>query len=343
VTLPPVDDVLAGLRVVRLPMRVRFRGVDVREVALVRGPAGWGEFSAFLEYPDDEAAWWLASALESAWDGWPVPLRGQVEVNATVPAVEPAAVAGVLARFPGCRTVKVKVAEPGQTLADDVARVAEIRRQLGPAGRIRVDANGAWSLEDAERALTALGRHDLEYAEQPCAALEDLARLRTRLAAAGVEVPIAADESIRKAEDPFAVAAAGAADVAVVKVAPLGGVLRTLAVAEVLARDHALPVVVSSALDSAVGIAAGIAAAAALPALPYACGLGTGGLLEQDVASRPGLPHEGRLPVGAVEPDPARLRALAAPPERERWWRQRVVRCHAVLARGAARGAAAQG
>jgi O-succinylbenzoate synthase len=341
--LPALDEVLCGLHVVRLPMRVRFRGLRVREVALVQGPAGWGEFSAFVEYPDDEASWWLASALESAWAGWPVPLRDEVEVNATVPALDAVGVGSVLARFPGCRTAKVKVAEPGQTLADDVARVAEVRRLLGPDGRIRVDANGAWSLEDAARALTALARHDLEYAEQPCAALEDLARLRTRLAAAGVDVRVAADESIRKADDPFAVAAAGAVDVAVVKVAPLGGVRRTLAVAEVLGRDHELPVVVSSALDSAVGIAAGIAAAAALPALPYACGLGTGGLLEQDVASRPGAPREGRLPVGSVEPEPARLRALAAPPDRQRWWRERVARCHGVLARRAVRGAAAQG
>jgi o-succinylbenzoate synthase len=248
--------------------------------------------------------------------------------------VPPGAVAGVLAAFPGCTTAKVKVAETGQALADDVARVAEVRALLGPRGRIRVDANGVWDVEDAVRALTALSRYDLEYAEQPCASVEELVTVRRRLAAAGVEVPVAADESIRRAHDPLRVATAGAADVAVVKVAPLGGVRRTLELAGVLRRDHGMPVVVSSALDSAVGIAAGLAAAAALPSPPLACGLATGGLLAQDVVPAPTRPEGGRLPVRAVRPDPARLAALAAPPERVRWWRQRLSRCHALLASG---------
>jgi O-succinylbenzoate synthase len=332
VTLPSVEELLAGSHVVRLPMRVRFRGLDVREVMLLEGPAGWGEFAPFGEYEDDEASFWLASAVESAWQGWPETLRQSVSVNATVPAVPPRDVAAVLERFPGCRTAKVKVAETGQFLADDVARVAEVRALLGRTGRVRVDANGAWDVEEAVRALTALSRYDLEYAEQPCARVEDLARVRNRLAAGGCDVRVAADESIRRAGDPFRVAAAGAADVAVVKVPPLGGVRRTLAVAHVLREDHGLPVVVSSALDSAVGIAAGLAAAAALPALPFDCGLATGSLLAQDVSAKPGPPVQGRLPVGAVAPEPGRLAALAAGPERTQWWRERLSRCHGVLA-----------
>ncbi|MFP5336644.1 MAG: o-succinylbenzoate synthase [Actinomycetes bacterium] len=333
-TTPPLEAVLEGSHVVRLPMRLRFRGVDVREAVLLVGPGGWGEFSPFVEYEDAEAQAWLASAIDSAWSAWPTPRRDHVPVNATVPAVRPDQVAGVLARFDGCRTAKVKVAEPGQGLADDVARVAEVRRLLGPSGRVRADANGAWSVDDAVAALTALARHDLEYAEQPCRSVPELAELRARLARAGVDVPVAADESIRKAGDPFAVAAAGAADVAVVKVAPLGGVRRTVEVAEVLRREHGLPVVVSSALDSAVGIAAGLAAAAALEELPFACGLATGGLLADDVATRPGPARGGRLPVGRVAPDDERLDRLAAPPARREWWLDRVARCHALLTGG---------
>lgn len=333
---PPLDDVLAGARVVRLPMRVRFRGVDAREAVLVQGPAGWGEFAPFVEYPDAEAAAWLASAVDSAWRPWPPPVRTDVPVNATVPAVGPEQVAGVLARFEGCTTVKVKVAERGQRLADDVARVAQVRSLLGPAGRVRVDANGAWSVEQALEALTALSRHGLEYAEQPCGTVPELAELRVRLARAGVDVPVAADESIRRADDPFAVAAAAAADVAVVKVAPLGGVRRALDVAVALRRDHGLPVVVSSALDTAVGIAAGLATAAALPDLPYACGLATGALLDRDVADAPGVPRGGTLSPGRVAPDAERLAELAAPRHRRDWWLERLARCHALLDRGPA-------
>ena len=341
--LPPLAEVLAAAHVVRLPMRVRFRGVEARETVLLRGPAGWGEFGPFAEYADAEAATWLAAGLESAWQPWPDPLRADVEVNATVPAVAPDRVAAVLERFAGCRTAKVKVAEPGQALADDVARVAEVRRLLGSGGRVRVDANGAWTVTEALAALNALAVHDLEYAEQPCRSVPELAALRTALARAGVDVPVAADESIRKASDPFAVAAAGAADLAVVKVAPLGGVRRTLAVAEVLRRDHGLPVVVSSALDSAVGIGAGLAAAAALPVEPPACGLGTGSLLAADVAAAPGRPRDGRLPAGRVVPDLDALVALAAPEDRRRWWLDRVARCHALLSGAGAAGGAEPG
>jgi O-succinylbenzoate synthase len=333
VRLPSLEELRAGAHVVALPMRVRFRGTTLREVLLLHGPAGWGEFGAFPEYGDDEAAWWLASGVESAWEGWPEPLRDDVVVNATVPAVTPPAVAEVLARFPGCTTAKVKVAEPGQTTADDVARVAQVRALLGPAALVRVDANGAWDVDAALAALTALARHGLEYAEQPCATLAELRLLRGALAARGVDVPLAADESIRKAGDPFTVAAFGAVDLAVLKVAPLGGVRRTLAVAEHLRTEHGMPVVVSSALDSGVGMSAGLAAAATLPVEPPACGLATAGFFARDVLDPPLVPVDGRLPVGARSPSPEALAALAAPAARSDWWLDRLARCHAVLVR----------
>ncbi len=312
-----VDEV----HVVSVPMRVPFRGVRHREAALLHGPAGWGEFAPFLEYDDDESARWLASAVEAATTGWPAPVRDRVPVNATVPAVAAADVPGVLARFPGCTTAKVKVAQAGQRLADDVARVAAVREVLGPQGRLRVDANAGWTLEQARRALDALAPYGLEYAEQPCASLADLAALRGR------GVLVAADESVRKAEDPLRVAREGAADVLVLKVAPLGGVGPALAVA----RACGLPVVVSSALDTSVGIAAGVALAAALPDLPYACGLATTSLMAADVV-RPSLDGRGgSIGVGAVRPDPDLLAALAAPADRQVWWRARLERCAARL------------
>ncbi|WP_304113799.1 o-succinylbenzoate synthase [Mycolicibacterium bacteremicum] len=314
--MPPVEDLLDRLHVVALPMRVRFRGVTVRELALFDGPAGWGEFGAFTEYGPAEASQWLLSAIEAAFDAPPVAARDRIPVNATVPAVDPDRVPEVLARFPGAQTAKVKVAEPGQTLADDVARVEAVRAVVP---RVRVDANGGWSVEEAVAAAGALG--ELEYLEQPCATVEELALLRRR-----ISTPIAADESIRKAADPFRVVALGAADVAVVKVAPLGGVAPLL----VIAARIGIPVVVSSALDSAVGMSRGLLAAGCLPELPYACGLGTGGLFVEDVVEA-AAPVNGFLPVGPVVPDPARLTALAAPADRRQWWIDRVRACHAVI------------
>jgi O-succinylbenzoate synthase len=315
---PPLDDLLERLHVVVLPMRVRFRGITMREVTLIDGPAGWGEFGAFLEYPPAEAAHWLASAVESSYAPRPSGIRDRIAINATVPAVAPGQVAEVLARFPGCTTAKVKVAEPGQTLAEDVARVNAVRAVIPT---VRVDANGGWSVPEAvaaAQALTADGT--LEYLEQPCRTVAELAEVRRRVA-----VPVAADESIRKAEDPLAVVRAGAADIAVLKVAPLGGIAALL---DIAARID-IPVVVSSALDSAVGIAAGLAAAAALPRLTHACGLGTGGLFVTDVVDL--QPENGSLPVSDVVPDPARLAALAAPADRRDWWISRVRECHALL------------
>jgi O-succinylbenzoate synthase len=316
---PALQDLLDRLHVVALPMRVRFRGITTRELALLEGPAGWGEFGAFVEYPPAEASAWLASGIEGAYREPPPVLRDRIPINATVPAVAAAQVGEVLARFPGARTAKVKVAEPGQTLADDVDRVNAVR-ELVPT--VRVDANGGWSVEEAVHAAAALTADGpLEYLEQPCATVNELAVLRRR-----VDVPIAADESIRKAGDPLAVVRAHAADIAVLKVAPLGGV----SVLIDIAAQIDIPVVVSSALDSAVGIAAGLTAAAALPRLRHACGLGTGGLFVEDVAEA-AVPVDGFLPIGPVTPDPARLRALGAPPERRQWWIDRVKACYPLL------------
>ncbi len=297
-------------------MRVRFRGITTREVVLIDGPVGWGEFGAFLEYGDAEAAHWLAAGLDSAYRTPPAPLRNRVDVNATVPAVPAAQVPEILARFPGARTAKVKVAEPGQTLDDDVARVDAVRA-LVPT--VRADANGAWTVAEAVTAAGALG--PLEYLEQPCATVDELAQLR-RL----IDVPVAADESIRKAGDPLAVVRAGAADIAVLKVAPLGGISALLAIAAQID----IPVVISSALDSAVGIAVGLSAAAALPTVNHACGLGTGRLFVEDITD-PVEAKDGYLPVGPVLPDPARLQALAASPDRRQWWIERVKACYPLL------------
>jgi len=310
-------ELLVTLRAFAIPMRTKFRGITVREGALIQGPAGWGEFSPFAEYGPAESARWLASAIESATVPWPDPVRDSVPVNVTVPAVGPERAYEIVAGS-GCRTAKVKVAERGQREAEDVERVAAVRDALdaaGPGGRIRVDANGGWSVDTAARLLRQLARYGLEYAEQPCATLDELARLR-RL----VDIPIAADESIRKAEDPLKVRAAGAADIVMVKVQPLGGVRAALRVAEACG----LPVVVSSAVDTSVGLAAGVALAAALPALPYACGLATMSLLAGDVTADPLAPEAGELPVRRpavdltqlarweTDPAPWRERAAAA-------------------------------
>jgi o-succinylbenzoate synthase len=279
------------LRVFAIPMRTRFRGVTRREGALVRGPAGWGEFSPFPEYGPAECARWLAAAYEAAEEGWPAPRRTRIPVNVTVPAVGPDAAYAIVSGS-GCRTAKVKVAEPGQDAGEDLARVEAVRDALGPGGRVRVDANGAWDPDTAVRMIKALG--ELEYAEQPCATLGELAEVRRR-----VDTPVAADESIRRAEDPLRVRAADAADIVVLKVQPLGGVRAALAVAEACG----LPVVVSSAVETSVGLAAGLALAAALPELPYACGLGTLSLLEGDVVGEPLRTVDGAIEVRRPEVD----------------------------------------
>jgi O-succinylbenzoate synthase len=321
--IPSLDEVLDGSHVLSLPMRTKFRGITIREVMLVRGPAGWGEFSPFTEYDDQESSAWLRSGIEAAWDGPPEPYRERVRINATVPAVPASEVPGILARYPGVDTAKVKVAEKGQTVADDVERVRAVRAVVP---RVRVDANGGWTVDEAVDALSLLLEDgELEYAEQPCATVPELVEVRRRLPG----LRVAADESIRRAEDPLRVVRAGGADVAVVKVAPLGGMRALLELAGELG-EYGVPVVVSSALDSAVGIAAGIAAAAAIPKLEFACGLGTGSLFVDDVCPGQEL-VDGTLLAGSVEPDSSRLEALAASDERVRWWHERVRRTYAFL------------
>ncbi|QDY90251.1 O-succinylbenzoate synthase [Arthrobacter sp. UKPF54-2] len=322
-----VDELLDVARVVSLPMRVKFRGITRREALLLPGPLGWGEFCPFPEYGDAEAARWLAAAIEAGWQGFPEPRRTSVPVNATVPAVAPERVPEILTRFGRVDAVKVKVAEPGQTLEHDAARVAAVRAAL-PDAAIRVDANGGWDVPDAVESLTRLAAVGLEYAEQPVPDIAGLAEVRHRLRAAGVPVLIAADESVRKEADPLKVARAGAADLIVVKVAPLGGVRRAL---EIVAQAG-LPAVVSSALDTSVGIRAGLALAAALPELPYACGLGTVSLLDADVTRDSLVPDDGAIRLRNVAVDPELLAEHAAPPERRDWWLHRLRRVYGELA-----------
>jgi O-succinylbenzoate synthase len=324
-TAPELRDGLADLlprvRAFAIPMRTSFRGITVREGALIEGPAGWGEFSPFAEYGPRECARWLACALEAALVGWPAPVRDTISVNVTIPAVGPRR-AQEIAAASGCGTAKVKVAERGQPEAADIARVGAVRDALGPGGRIRVDANGGWTVGQAARMLRAMSPFGLEYAEQPCATLAELAELRRQ-----VDVPLAADESIRRAADPLAVRAAGAADIVVLKAAPLGGVAAALRIAA----GCGLPVVVSSAVESSVGLAAGVALAAALPALPFACGLGTMSLLAGDVTADPLAAAAGSVPVRAARPDAARLAAVEADPAP---WRARMTAAAQFLGAG---------
>ena len=300
-------------RVYRVPLRTRFRGIDVRDGVLVRGPAGWGEFSPFWDYDTTESRRWWAAAEEAAVEGWPAPVRSSVPVNVTVPAVGPEQ-AHAIVTASGCRTAKVKVAEPGQSAADDLARVEAVRDALGPAGAVRVDANAAWDVDTAVARIAELDRvGGLEYVEQPCATLAELAALRRR-----IDVRVAVDEGVRRSADPLAVDLREAGDVVVLKVQPLGGVRAALRVAEA----HGLPCVVSSALESSVGIAAGVALAAALPELPFACGLATVALFTDDVTSTPLLPVDGVLPV--VRPEPDRLDQVEADPVTAARWRARL-------------------
>ncbi len=324
--LPALEELLAGAHVVSLPMRVKFRGIMARESLLLQGPAGWGEFCPFPEYGDAEASRWLAAAIEAAWTGFPAPLRPVIPVNATVPAVRAEKVPEVLARFGRVDAVKVKVAERGQTLDDDAARLSAVRSAL-PDAAIRVDANGGWDVPAAVEALTRLANVGLEYAEQPVPTIDGLAEVRRALRAAGTPVLIAADESVRKESDPLRVARAGAADLIVVKVAPLGGVRRAL---DIVTRAG-LPAVVSSALDTSVGIRAGLALAAALPELPYACGLGTVSLFESDITMDPLVADDGAIRLRDVAADAGLLEQYAAPPERRDWWLARLRRVHALL------------
>lgn len=307
------------VHVVDIAMRLRFRGIERRQAVVWKGPAGWAEWSPFLDYSGDEIVPWLHSAVEAADHGWPTPVRAEIPVNCTIPVID-ADRAAERAAASGCRTAKVKVADPSSTPQQDLDRVSAVRDALGPSGRVRIDANGAWDVSTARERLEGFAHLGLEYAEQPVPTTEGLAELRVALARAGIDIPIAADESIRRSGDPERVKRLDAADVAVLKVQPLGGVRRCLELAELLD----MPVVVSSALETSVGLAAGVALAAALPELPFDCGLNTLDLLDADVTADAVRAESGVIPVHRPEAEDGRLAASAADPDTTAWWKQRL-------------------
>ncbi len=308
-----LDSILESLRVVALPTKTDFRSVKLREVALIEGPKGWGEFSPFVEYEPTECVPWLVSAVEAATVEPPEMFRSEIAVNATMPAINGKdEIAEVLSWFPGCTTVKIKV---GADLKQDLARIESVM-QLRPNAKVRVDVNGSWSIGKATQAIHAIyDICNLEYVEQPCGTLEDLRELKKRV---GIPVLIAGDEVVRKAGNPMEVELHDAIDILLLKVAPLGGIKKSLEIAA----HHGKPVVVSSALDSAVGISYGLQLAASLPALDYACGLGTGALLSADVSMLPIV--NGIMKVASAKPDEGRMKEYAISPERFDWWRARV-------------------
>ena len=306
------QQLLDTLRVIALPMKTKFRGITVREVALIKGPHGWGEFSPFLEYDDAESASWLASAIEAATTPKPKLYRTSVAINGTIPALnEPADLKRVVDSFPGVSSFKVKV---GNDLAKDLARVNVIRN-LQPQAKIRIDVNGLWSVGQAEAFLSAVG--DIEYVEQPCATIEELRELKSR-----TSVKIVGDEVLRKAADPFAIDFTGAIDYLMLKVQPLGGIKR----AQALAEHHNLPVVVSSALESAIGINYGLTLAASFETMNFNCGLGTGSLLAADVAQLPIV--DGKIEITEFEPQ---LAGLDVASDRFEWWKNRIMRTAELL------------
>lgn len=316
---PLLASLLSEVRVVHLPLVNEFRGITLREVALVKGAQGWGEFGPFLEYDDHESSRWLLAAIEASQIGWPIPLRRKIPVNATIPALSPSEAIEVFDSFSGCKSAKVKVGQHGQSLKDDIDRLRALKEHAPSSTRFRIDVNGAWSVTEALVAIEAVYEvlgESLEYVEQPCATVGELVTLRARIS----PILIAADESIRKADDPLRVAAAGAADIAIVKVAPLGGVAAALRISAAAG----LPTVVSSALDSGVGIRAGLALAATLPNLPYACGLATTSLLSEDLYRF--APVNGEIEIQNPLISESMIERLSAPIDRVEWWRERITR-----------------
>ena len=306
------QQLLDSLRVIALPMKTNFRGISVREVALIKGSHGWGEFSPFLEYDDAESAPWLASAIEAATTPQPKLYRTSVAVNGTIPALnDPDDLARIVDSFPGVNTFKVKV---GNNLVEDLARIKVIR-QLRPHANIRIDVNGLWNVGQAEEFLASVGQ--IEYVEQPCATIEELRQLKSR-----TPVKIVGDEILRKAPNPFEIDLTGAIDYLMLKVQPLGGIKRAHAIAE----HHKLPIVVSSALESAVGIKHGLTLAASFEEMNFDCGLGTGSLLAADVAHLPIV--DGKIEISEFEPQ---LDGLDVAPDRFDWWKNRIMRTVELL------------
>ena len=312
------QQLLDTLRVIALPTKTNFRGINVREVALFKGPYGWGEFSPFLEYDDVESSHWLASAIEAATQPRPKLFRSSIAVNGTIPATNDQKVVDELvASYPGVKTYKVKV---GDNLSEDIVRLARIR-SLGRKVNIRIDVNGLWSVEQALTNLHAFYENvgPFEYVEQPCATLDELRELKSKIR---IPLKITVDEVIRKSPDPFALDLQGAADIVMLKVQPLGGIKRARAIAE----HHKLPVVVSSALDSAVGINYGLTLAASFQDLNFDCGLATGSLLAKDVAHLPIV--DGMMQISEFEPQ---LDGLDVAPDRFEWWKNRIMRTAELL------------
>jgi O-succinylbenzoate synthase len=313
-----LDDLLATLRVVTLPTRTNFRGVTYREVALMHGPHGWGEFSPFLEYDDNECAPWLASAIEAATVARPARFRDAIAVNGTIPEINDQKVLeDLVTRYEGVKTFKVKV---GSNLSEDIARIARVRT-LAPKAAIRVDINGLWSVDEALTNLYAYYEEigSLEYVEQPCATIEELRELKSKIK---IPLRITADEVIRKAPDPFKVDLTDAADIVMLKVQPLGGIQRSLEIAS----HHGLLVVVSSALESAIGIEYGLELAASISDLTFDCGLATGSLLARDVAAHQIV--DGKIALGQISPN---VDGLDVSPDRLEWWKNRIMRVGKLL------------
>jgi O-succinylbenzoate synthase len=307
-----LDLILDSLRVVNLPTKTNFRGINHREVALFQGPQGWAEFSPFLEYSDEESARWLACAIEAATQAPPALYRSSIAVNATLPALNgESEIAQILAAFPGCTTIKIKV---GTNEEEDLARIAMVRK-LSPQAKIRIDVNGLWSVDQASKFLERCG--EIEYVEQPCASVEELRELKSR-----IDVKIVGDEILRKSTNPFEVDLQGAIDIVMLKVQPLGGIKR----AHALAAHHKLPVVVSSALESAIGINYGLTLAASFQELSFDCGLATGSLLARNVAELPIV--DGKMQITRFEPN---FDGLETSADRFEWWKNRIMRTAELL------------
>jgi O-succinylbenzoate synthase len=312
------DQLLSTMRVIALPMKTNFRGVTVREVALFQGEYGWGEFSPFLEYDNQESSRWLESAIAAATTPRPKQLRNSIPVNGTIPATnDKAVIERLIASYPGVTTFKVKV---GSNLSEDIARLARIR-SIGRTVKIRIDVNGSWRVSEALTNLYAMYEEvgAFEYVEQPVATIEEMRELKSKIR---IPLVLAADEVIRKAEDPFAIDLSGAADIVMLKVQPLGGIERSLEIAA----HHKLPAVVSSALESAVGIHYGLELAASLENLAFDCGLATGSLMAADVTNLPIV--DGSIALSELD---IRFDGLDVAPDRYEWWKNRAMRCAKLL------------
>jgi len=311
-----------------IPLTDAVGELTVCEGMLIEGPQGWGEFSPPPGCDDRMAARWLTAAIEVGTVGWPDPVRGRVPVAVNVPSVDQVRARQLVADA-GCRTAAVRVGDRVDSLAGDIARVEAVRDALGPLGAIRCDANGNWDVNTAVEAVPALDRAagGLEFIEQPCAGLDEIARLR-RL----IDVPIAVDQSVRDAPDPLRAGLAEAADIAVLSVAALGGVRRALRVAD----SCGLPCVAAEELHSSIGVTGGLALAGVLAETGFASALGGVRLLSGDVVT-PGrslIPADGCLPVAPIPPapDPDRLERFGtSDPEIVARWRRRLAAAQRYL------------